>query len=83
MHQLAAVETPFFISEADVEEKFVTLFRPTRDPDLDADTQAHFAQQKARASTRPSGPIPQLVKLASDLLELTKAARAAAQGQGT
>lgn len=83
MHQLAAVETPFFISEADVEEKFVTLFRPTRDPDLDADTQAHFAQQKAIASTRPSGPIPQLVKLASDLLELTKAAKAAAQGQGT
>jgi hypothetical protein len=83
MHQLAAVETPFFISEADVDDKFATLFRPTRDPDLDPDTQAHFAQQKARASTRPSGPTPQLLKLASDLMKLIGAAQAAIQGQGT
>lgn len=83
MQQLAAAETPFFISEADVDDKFATLFRPTRDPDLDAETQAHLAQQRARASTLPSGPIPQLVKLASDLMELIGAAQAAAQGQGT
>jgi hypothetical protein len=83
MHQLAAVETPFFISEADADAKSATLSRPTRYPDLDAATQAHFAQKKAKASTRPLGPIPQLVKLAEDLMELIEAAQAAAQGQGT
>lgn len=83
MRRLAADEAPFFISEADAADKFATLFRPTGNPDLDADTQTVMARHRAGASTQPSAPVPELVNLLEDLNELTEAARAAAQGQGT
>lgn len=83
MRRLAAVEAPLFISEADADEKFATLFRPTNDPDLDADTQAVIARQRAGASTQPSAPVPELLNLFQALNELTKAAYVAVQGRGT
>lgn len=83
MRRLAALETPFFISNADAVDKFATLFRPTGNPDLDGDTQALIAQRKSEASTQPTAPIHQLVNVLSDLYEFTEAAHAAAQGKGT
>ena len=82
MHRLAAVETPFFISEADAADEFASILRPTGHPVLDTDTQAVIARRKAGASTQPSAPIHQLVNLLQDLYKLTEAAHAAAQGQG-
>jgi hypothetical protein len=83
MRRLAADETAFFISEADVVDKSAGQLRPTGNPVLDADTEVLFAQRRAEASTEPAAPIHQLVNLLPDLDQLTETAYAAAQGQGS
>ena len=77
-----AKETDFFISQADAVERFASQSRPTRNLVLDAGDQALIAQERARASTEPLAPKPELLSLLEDLHELSIAAYAAAHAQG-
>lgn len=78
MRRLAAVDTPLSVSETDAVSSFFGSFRPSSHPGLDADTQAMFAQQSAKANIQPAAPSRELIDFLEDLSQFADAARAAA-----